>query len=455
MKSSDLAGLTPLEIVSELDRYVIGQAKAKKAVAIALRNRWRRQRVKGEMQAEIMPNNIIMIGPTGVGKTEIARRLAKLSNAPFVKVEATKYTEVGYVGRDVETMIRDLTEVSLAIVRSEQSERIADLARAAAEQTIVESLIRTQSQTSTITASADIEQVEHARNTMSSALRNGLLDEREVEVDVQAESPIPGLNIMGPFGGDSVDLQVGEMLQSFMPKRIKKRRMKVKEALQILQQQEAEKRIDMESVTREAVWRAENLGIVFIDEIDKVASSGPSGSDSAGVSREGVQRDLLPIVEGSTVNTKYGPVRTDHVLFIASGAFHTSKPSDLIPELQGRFPIRVELESLTESDFVQILTIPDHALIKQYTALLSADGVDLSISDEAIREIASAAARVNDSVANIGARRLHTIMSMLLEDVLFDFPKEGGRFAIELTAEMVRSRLRDVVADPSISKYVL
>lgn len=447
--------LTPRQIVAELDKYVIGQDAAKKAVAIALRNRWRRQQVPGMLRQEIMPNNIIMIGPTGVGKTEIARRLAKLAGAPFVKVEATKYTEVGYVGRDVETMIRDLVEIAVGMVRAEHFAIVQEKVATAVEDRILDALapLPATGMSFDLSGSSDETEVRTRRTRLTEQLRAGELDDKEIEIDVKVDG-MPGMNIMGPIGPDSMDVNIGEMIQNMMPKRTKRRRVRVIEARKILEGQEAEKLVDMDKIIREALLRAENTGIVFIDEIDKVASRGGGGS-GPDVSREGVQRDLLPIVEGATVNTKYGAVRTDHVLFIASGAFHVTKPSDLIPEMQGRFPIRVELTSLTEDDFVKILTQPEHALIKQYTALMCSEDVTLTFEADAVLAIARTAARVNDEIENIGARRLHTILTTLLEEILFDAPDALTVKSIVITADMVDQRLTSIVNNHDLSKYIL
>lgn len=448
--------LTPQQIVQELDKYIVGQNEAKRAVAIALRNRWRRQRVRGRLREEITPNNIILIGPTGVGKTEIARRLAKLAGAPFVKVEATRFTEVGYVGRDVESMVRDLVEAAVAMVRAEKMEEVRREARRAAEQRLLDLLLPPPRHAGLGLDLGSVEERERystARQQLEAQLRAGQLDSHLVELELPAEAS-PMMYFFGPTQLEEVGLNLRELFRRFMPKETRRRRVTVAEARSILESEEADKLIDMDAVVREALFRAENLGIIFLDEIDKIASTGGSryGPD---VSREGVQRDLLPIVEGTTVMTKYGPVRTDHVLFIASGAFHVAKPSDLIPELQGRFPIRVELHSLTEEDFVKILTQPENALIKQYQALLATEGMQLEFTDDAVREIAATAARVNEEVANIGARRLHTVLSALLEEILFLAPDRLPETVVRIDAEYVRSRLSSLIRDVDVSRYVL
>lgn len=446
--------LTPRQIVAELDKYVIGQDAAKKAVAIALRNRWRRQKVEGDIRDEINPNNIIMIGPTGVGKTEIARRLAKLAGAPFVKVEATKFTEIGYVGRDVESMIRDLVERSVAMVREEKTAEKQVEAQVLAENRILDILIPpvTRGPSFDTATDSEIEENHKTREKFRDLLRKGTLDDRQIEIDIVVDS-VPSMQIMGPIGMDEMGMNLQDIFGSIMPKKNKKRRLKVADARKVLQKEEAEKLIDMDAVVREALQKAENNGIIFIDEIDKIASKG--GGHGPEVSREGVQRDLLPIVEGCSVNTRYGQVHTQHVLFIASGAFHVSKPSDLVPELQGRFPIRVELKSLTEEDFVKILTVPENALIKQYIALAGAEQLELIFEDSSINEIASIAAKVNEQVTNIGARRLHTIMTTLLEDILYNAPDNLPEKRIVISDENVKTSLNEIVENTDLSKYIL
>jgi ATP-dependent HslUV protease ATP-binding subunit HslU len=503
-----LADLTPRQIVAELDRYIVGQAEAKKAVAIALRNRWRRQQASEEMREEISPNNIILIGPTGVGKTEIARRLARLAGAPFIKVEASKFTEVGYVGRDVESMVRDLVESAIDMVRNERENEVEDLAQEKVDERLLDLLLPPPkpgdgaapsasgagaagsgaratagvgasasgsarggtgapgggsggghfvvSPTGEISRDSESEAVaerhQRTREKLRQLLRDGQLESREVEVEV-TQSGGPMLDMLVPQGAPEGIENFTEMLQEMMPKRTKTRTVKVSEARRILLDQELEKLVDMEDVTTDALERVQKMGIIFLDEIDKVAGArGQQGGPD--VSREGVQRDLLPIVEGSNVQTKYGMVKTDHILFVAAGAFHVSKPSDLIPELQGRFPIRVELKSLSEADFVRIMTEPENALTKQYTALVAAEGASLTFTDDAIAEIARIAGMVNDRMENIGARRLHTVMSSLLEDVLYDLP-DRGRAPIEIDGAVVRERLREIANDEDLRKYIL
>jgi ATP-dependent HslUV protease ATP-binding subunit HslU len=432
---------TPREIVAELDKYVIGQRKAKKAVAVAMRNRWRRQQLEPEMSREILPKNILMIGPTGVGKTEIARRLARLADAPFLKVEASKFTEVGYVGRDVESIVRDLTEVAVHMVREEKTAEIRERAKARTEQRLLELLMPPLSD----------RDAEETRAKLRTLLSEGKLEDRLVEVEV-ADKTFPSFEIVTNQGVEEMDINVKEMLPGLFGSKKKRRKATVVEAREILQAEEEGRLVDPGVVAREAVDRAQSSGIVFLDEIDKIA--GRESGRGPDVSREGVQRDLLPIVEGTSVNTKYGFVKTDHVLFIAAGAFHVSKPSDLIPELQGRFPIRVELDSLTEEDFVRILSEPENALLKQYRALLSAERVDLQFSEDAVREIARDAERVNRSLENIGARRLHTILERLLEDISFAGPENAGR-TIRIEAADVSAALSDLIQDEDLSRYVL
>jgi ATP-dependent HslUV protease ATP-binding subunit HslU len=445
--------LTPREIVRELDKYVIGQAGAKRAVAIALRNRIRRQKLPPEMAEEVMPKNIIMIGPTGVGKTEIARRLAKLANSPFLKVEASKFTEVGYVGRDVESMIRDLVEISIDMVRNEKLEEVADKADSNAEERILD-LLLPPSPTPTSAdenSRAATEQWNRTREKLRGQLRDGKLDDRTVEIEVK-ERNFPAFEIISNQGIEEMDINIKDILPGFLGQRTKKRKMKVAEAIDYLIQEEEQKLVDMDQVTRLAVERVENNGIIFLDEIDKIA--GRESGHGPDVSREGVQRDILPIVEGTTVNTRYGFVRTDHILFIAAGAFHVAKPADLIPELQGRFPIRVELDSLNVGDFVRILTEPQNALIKQYIALLETDGIKLTFLDDAVQEVARFATSVNESTENIGARRLHTIMEKLLDDISFEGP-DLKKKAIRIDAAYVQKMLADIVKDQDLSRYIL
>lgn len=458
LKKKQLKELTPKEIVEELDKYIIGQDKAKKSVAIALRNRWRRQQIPDSLREEIMPNNIILIGPTGVGKTEIARRLARLSNAPFIKVEATKFTEVGYVGRDVESIIRDLVDLTVAMVRSERTEAVKEKAAQQAEERLLDILLppikagKHESTTSEEDEKKLEEKRERSREKLRKQLKEGLLDNRMVELDVPSDS-FPMMQIFSPIGIEEMGLNIQELFGGMIPKKLKKRRVVIGEAIHILEQEEAQKLIDMEEAISDAIDRVENSGIVFLDEIDKIASDGsPHGGPD--ISREGVQRDLLPIVEGSSVLTKYGMAKSDHILFIASGAFHNNKPSDLIPELQGRFPIRVELDSLTAKDFVRILTEPENALIKQYTALMKTDSVELEFTKEAIEEIAKTAYDVNMRTENIGARRLHTIMTKLLDEVLFNAPSPKLKKVL-ITDKSVRDTLKDIVADEDLSRYIL
>ncbi|MDP6711481.1 MAG: ATP-dependent protease ATPase subunit HslU [Nitrospinaceae bacterium] len=451
-----IESLTPKEIVSELDKFIVGQEKAKRAVAIALRNRWRSQQLDENIRDEVAPKNILMIGPTGVGKTEIARRLAKLANSPFIKVEASKYTEVGYVGRDVESMVRDLVELSKNMVKEEMEKDVREKARALAEEKLIDLLLPPppgQSHPKDAAPSTDPLGKQHYENTrekFAAYIKEGRFDERMVEVDIQ-ESSGPMMEV---FGGGMEDMgsNIKDMLGSLMPKKSKTKKMKVPDAFKILCRQEADKLIDHDKATQEALKRTEKSGIIFIDEIDKIA--GRQGNQGPDVSREGVQRDLLPIVEGSSINTRYGIVKTDHILFVAAGAFHSSKPSDLIPEFQGRFPIRVELNSLTQEDFVRILTEPDNALIKQYIALLNTEKVTLEFTDDAVQEIAQMSATVNTRTENIGARRLQTVIEKLLEDISFDAPDLAGQTII-LDAEKVRIKLDNIIQNEDLSRYIL
>ncbi len=436
--------LTPREIVAELNKYIVGQDKAKRALAIALRNRWRRRQLKGPLKDEVYPKNILMIGPTGVGKTELARRLAKLAKAPFIKVEATKFTEVGYVGRDVESIIKDLTYVAVQMVRDEEEKKVLARARELAEIRIVEALLPK--------SSPRVSYEEQTKEKLLKMLRDGHLNEREIEIELEFKEKHPNIEILAASGLEEVEMQLREMLSSFLPFRAKRRRLKVKEALEILTKEEATKLIDMDKVIREAIQRTESSGIVFIDEIDKIASRG--GGAGPDVSREGVQRDLLPIVEGTTVNTRYGLVRTDYILFIGSGAFHIAKPSDLIPELQGRFPIRVELDPLTKEDFVRILTEPENALLKQYQALLATEGVSIEFTQESIYEMAQIAYEINQKMENIGARRLHTVVEKVLEDLSFDAP-DIAPTKIVITPEFVREKLADILEKEELMKFIL
>lgn len=474
-----LEELTPRQIVAELDKYIVGQTDAKRAVAIALRNRWRRQRVEDDLREEIMPNNIILIGPTGVGKTEIARRLARLAGAPFVKVEASKFTEVGYVGRDVESMVRDLVDTAVNMVREEREADVEEAAQQQVEERLLDLLLPAPAagpaaavpgagerprafvvgsdgwarEEASAQEGDDEQRIkerrERTREKLRTLLRDGKLEERKVDVEVTQSTPME--NMMLPMGGEGMD-NITEMLQDMMPKRKKRRTVTVGEARRILLQDELDKLVDMDEVVNEALERTEDMGIIFLDEIDKVA--GERGSQGPDVSREGVQRDLLPIVEGSNVQTKYGMIRTDHILFVAAGAFHVSKPSDLIPELQGRFPIRVELKPLTEADFVRILQEPKNALVRQYQALVAAENVELRFTDDGVREVARIAAEVNRRMENIGARRLHTVLTTLLDDILFDLPDKGDP-VITINADSVRDKLRAIVEDEDLRKYIL
>ena len=443
--------LTPKQIVKELDRYIVGQINAKKAVAIALRNRWRRQQVEGKLKDEIMPNNIIMIGSTGVGKTEIARRLAALANAPFIKVEASKFTEVGYVGRDVESIVRDLMDTSVSLVEREKYEEVIELAERLANERILDILYPDDNKADSKQDKTLKERHARTRDRIRKKLENSEFEDKIIEVEISDEPSI-GMQVFGPTGMEDIGMNIKDMISSTLPKNKRSKKMKVKEAREVLTDNEAIKLIDQDEVIRLAKERMENNGIVFLDEIDKVVG-GNSGT-GPDVSREGVQRDLLPIVEGSNVNTKYGVIATDHILFIAAGAFHVSAPSDMIPELQGRFPIRVELDKLNMEDFIKILTHPRSALIKQYTALLSAENVRLEFNNASIRAIAKIASDVNSKMENIGARRLHTIMTTLLEKPLFEQPKRGDK-KIKITAKSVNESLGDILEDQDLSRYIL
>lgn len=458
--------LTPSQIVEELDKYIIGQKNAKKSVAIALRNRWRRQNVKDEMRDEIMPNNIIMIGPTGVGKTEIARRISKLANAPFIKVEASKFTEVGYVGRDVESMIRELTDLSVNIVKSEKMKSVEIKASENADERILDIILppvkKAANENASASGGADSSDSDKktpeeislsTRDKLREQLKEGQLDNRMIELDLSGEN-FPMLQVLGPIGLEEMGINLNDIFGNMMPKKSKKRKLTVAEAKKVLAQEESNKLIDMDAVIKDAIDKVQNSGIVFIDEIDKVAGN-HGKSQGPDVSREGVQRDLLPIVEGSTIITKYGPVKSDHILFIASGAFHTAKPSDLIPELQGRFPIRVELNSLGKDEFYQILTQPENALIKQYAALLKSENIELTFTDDAILEIAKIAAEVNEQVENIGARRLHTILTSVLEEILFEVPDKIKKSRVEITKKYVNDKLNSIVKNRDLSRYIL
>jgi ATP-dependent HslUV protease ATP-binding subunit HslU len=449
--SSPTPVMTPREIVSELDRYIVGQREAKRAVAIALRNRWRRQLVPEDLREEIAPKNIIMIGPTGVGKTEISRRLAKLAQAPFIKVEASKFTEVGYVGRDVESIIRDLTDLAVNMVKEEEKQKVEIRAREIAEERILDLLLPPGPAATADGESIDAARVQGTRDKLKKMLREGKMDERFVEIEM-SQAAMPMIEVLAPQGMEGMEFNLKEMFSNLLPKRTKKKTVKIPEAMEILTQEEAGKLIDMDKVIGEALRRVEQSGIVFLDEIDKIA--GRESTHGPDVSREGVQRDLLPIVEGSTVNTKYGMVKTDHILFVASGAFHSAKPSDLIPEFQGRFPIRVELSSLGKEDFVRILTEPKNALIKQYAALLETEGIHLNFADDAIQEIAQIASEVNEKTENIGARRLHTVLERLLDEISFTAPEMPGK-NVTIDAQYVRERLGPILKNEDLSRYIL
>lgn len=458
---------TPREIVSELDKYIVGQESAKRAVAIALRNRWRRQQVPEELRDEIYPKNIIMIGPTGVGKTEIARRLAKLAQAPFLKIEASKFTEVGYVGRDVESMIRDLMDQAVNMVKAEETEKVQLKAREIAEERLLDILLppvrrpqgegstgfgeQTEGEAVSMDPGASRAEDNSTREKLRYLLRSGRLDNRYVDIEIREKS-VPMVEIFSAAGFEGMDINIRDMLGNMFPQKKKRQKVKVPEALQILTQEEAQRLVDMDKVVKMATERVEQSGFIFLDEIDKIA--GREAAHGPDVSREGVQRDILPIVEGTTVATKYGPVKTDHILFIAAGAFHVSKPSDLIPELQGRFPIRVELDSLGKEDLIRILTEPQNALIKQYKALLKTEGVELVFGDEAIAEIAEVATVINERMEDIGARRLYTIMEKLLEEISYEAPEMREK-TIMIDAAHVRDRLTDFVQDEDLSRYIL
>jgi len=455
--------LTPREIVEQLDKYIIGQGEAKRAVAIALRNRWRRQNVTKELGEEISPKNIIMIGPTGVGKTEIARRLAKLDNSPFLKIEASKFTEVGYVGRDVESMVRDLVELAVNMVKSEEKENIKPKAAEIAEERLLDILLPpkpVEKKLEDLVSDRHLElheaeqapQFDNTREKMRRLLHEGKLDNRYVDMEIQESRTGPMIEVFTSSGVEDMGLNIKEMFGNIFPQKKKKTRIKIPEALEVLESEEAQRLVDMDKVTKAAIERVEQSGIIFLDEIDKIVGS--DGTHGPDVSREGVQRDLLPIVEGSTVNTRYGMVRTDHILFISAGAFSSSKPSDLIPELQGRFPIRVEMDSLGKEEFIRILTEPHNALIKQYIEMMATEGVKLSFTDDAIAEIAEVAAVVNDRTENIGARRLYTIMETLLDDISFNAPDMAGKDEV-IDANYVKEKLENIVEDEDLSRYIL
>jgi len=450
-----LDDMTPREIVAELDKYIVGQAAAKRAVAVALRNRVRRQKLPPEIAEDVLPKNILMIGPTGVGKTEIARRLARLAGCPFVKVEASKYTEVGYVGRDVESMVRDLVETSIDMIREEKLDEVADRAEQAAEERVLDLLLPPPPPPAPGTAEGDLaaqrEQTQRTRDKLRAQLREGKLDQRMVDLEVR-ERAMPSFEIISNQGIEEMDVNLKDMLSGFFGQQKKKRKMSVADAFEYLIQEEENKLLDMEQVTRIAVERAEQMGIIFIDEIDKVA--GREAGHGPDVSREGVQRDILPIIEGTTVNTRYGMIRTDHILFIAAGAFHVTKPSDLIPELQGRLPIRVELQSLKEEDFVRILTEPKNALIKQYVALMETEGLKLQITEDAVQTIAKFATTVNEQTENIGARRLHTILEKVLDEISFEAP-DLKKKSVKVDAAYVHKQLADIVKNQDLSRYIL
>ena len=465
VEPTEPGSLTPREIVSALDRYIVGQREAKRAVAIALRNRWRRQKVDPELRDEIAPKNIIMIGPTGVGKTEIARRLARLAEAPFLKVEASKFTEVGYVGRDVESIVRDLTDLALQLVTDEEQRAVRAQALERAEERLLDALLPPPSAPAAVPGAAipmpgpaqapePVPEGGETREKLRQMLRKGLLDSREVEIDVADGGGNPSLSVFTPQGVEEMGVQIKDLMGGLFGGKTRRRRLTVPEALEAFATEEAAKLVDQDRAREAAIERVEQTGIVFIDEIDKVATGSAGGGQGPDVSREGVQRDLLPIVEGSTVQTKHGPVRTDHILFVAAGAFHVAKPSDLIPELQGRFPIRVELESLAQGDFVRILTEPRNSLVRQYEALLETEGVTLRFSDDGVEALAEIAARVNERTDDIGARRLHTVMERLLDEISFDAPDQSGR-EIRIDAAFVRERLSGLVEDEDLSRYIL